>query len=79
MRHAGHDEIPIVNALSGVYRDNSTVETDRGCALVAAEFLSDRLELLLRAIMERKGAEPGEIKDFLLNRNCSAGQFQPAH
>jgi DNA-binding MltR family transcriptional regulator len=65
----GHNGIAIINALTG--------ETDRGCALVAAEFVSDAIERYLRALMQMRGASEQEIKDFAVNLNAPLGNLSP--
>jgi DNA-binding MltR family transcriptional regulator len=65
----GHEGIQIADALNS--------ETDRGCALVAAEFISDALELCLRRGMERKQGTQEEIREFLTNLNAPLGNLGP--
>jgi DNA-binding MltR family transcriptional regulator len=52
-----------------------TSETDRGCALVVAEFLSDCFEQYIRRTMEVRGATEGDIRDFLTGSVAPLNNF----
>ena len=65
----GHEGIQFGEALAK--------ETDRGCALIAAEFISDTLEQYFRREMHAKGASENEIRDFLTSAAAPLGNFSP--
>ena len=50
-------------------------ELDRGCVLIAAEFISDALEWMLRAKFEKEGLGAGDQDELLTDRYAPISDF----